>query len=402
MKNIENSKLTDVKGFTASAVHCGLKSKGKLDLMILKSDKPCICSAVFTTNKVKAAPVLIGIENLDKTGGIVEALIVNSGNANAVTGTQGMNDVYDILEYLGNKLDIEKEKILMSSTGIIGKNIDVSKVKQGIDDICKDLNKENGALCSHAILTTDTVEKTKAVIIDIEGTEICISGITKGAGMIAPNMATMLAFVTTDADIDKDLLDEIFKECVETSFNSITVDGDMSTNDTCFILANGVAENEKIIKGGKGENIFKNALKEVMLELAKSIVKDGEGATKFIKVTTQGAEIEKDAKTICFAIANSNLVKTAMFGCDANWGRILSSAGSAGVDFELNKVDLYINDIMVLENGAKLVEKQELNDVIKQENIEILIDIKQGEKSSVVYTSDFSYDYVKINAEYHT
>ena len=404
MKKITNPTITTPKGFSAGAVYAGIKSKKKNDLMILTSGGNCVCSAAFTKNTVKAAPVLISKKNLDKTKGAVRALMVNSGNANAVTGPQGMKDTEDILKYIASKLGIKKDEVLMCSTGIIGRRLDVDVVKKGIDEIFKQgLYAVNGASCTEAIMTTDTFEKTAGVVLDISGKKVSICGISKGAGMIAPNMATLLAFITTDANIEKKLLDEITKYCVEKTFNLITVDGDMSTNDTLMVFANGMAENDIIKKGSKDAEVFRDALCEVMLKLAKDIVKDGEGATKFIEISVSGAKTESDAKEIALAIANSNLVKTAIFGQDPNWGRILSAAGSTKIKFNFEKVDLKINNYDIIKNGLPLLDKKSSWDnLMKKDEIKIMFDVKMGKKSATVYTSDLSYEYVKINAEYST
>ncbi len=398
IKKIHTPKLTDPLGFKANAVMCGLK-KDKYDLMVLLSEKPAICSAVFTVNTVKAAPVIVSHENIKKTKGNICALITNSGVANAATGIDGINDTNEVLEYLAGKLGLFPQEIVVCSTGVIGKRLDVDKVKNGIDNLVKDLSVKKGVICAEAILTTDLVEKKTGYSFFIADKEVKICGIAKGSGMIAPNMATMLAFITTDILIQKSLLDKLTKECAEETFNCITVDGAMSTNDTVFVMANGRAGNIEVKQGSKDADLFKKILSNVMLDLAKAIVLDGEGATKFIEITVSNAKDKNDAKKIAMAIANSNLVKTALFGEDPNWGRILSAAGSTEVDFDDQKIELSINKHIIFSNGfAKLFPAE----IMKEPNINIGLNLNVGSAEAKVYASDLSYDYIKINAEYHT
>lgn len=402
MDFIDKPKITDPKGYTAAATRAGFKRKRK-DLCIIKSAAPARCSAKFTKNMVKAAPVLAGMATLKNSGKMLQALIVNSGNANAGTGSQGMKDVAETVTILSQKIGVPENLILASSTGVIGEFLDMEKMKTGIDAITHHLSVDGGAGCAEAILTTDTVEKAFGVKFDIQGKEVTICGITKGSGMIQPNMATTLAFVTSDADIDHGLLEQIFSDCVNRSYNMITVDGHTSTNDTALIMANGLAGNPTIQPGAPEAKLFEEALMELMLEMAKSIVKDGEGATKFVTVLVKQADTFENAKKMAFGIANSALVKTAIFGEDPNWGRILSAAGMVDVEFDPAKADLQINDVYIYQNGNPVVltktEKRKLMTPVK---LDIILNVYTGAESAMVYTSDLSYEYVKINAEYHT
>jgi glutamate N-acetyltransferase/amino-acid N-acetyltransferase len=402
MDFVDKPKITDPKGYTAAATRAGFKRKRK-DLCIVKSVVPARCSAKFTQNMVKAAPVLAGMATLKNSGKMLQALIVNSGNANAGTGSQGMQDVAETVALLSQKTGVPEKLILASSTGVIGEFLDMEKMKTGIDAIAHRLSVDGGAGCAEAILTTDTVEKAFGVKIDIQGKEVIICGITKGSGMIRPNMATTLAFVTSDADIDHGLLDQIFSDCINRSYNMITVDGHTSTNDTALIMANGLAGNPTIQTGTPEAKLFGEALMALMLEMAKSIVKDGEGATKFVTVLVKQADTFENAKKMAFGIANSALVKTAIFGEDPNWGRILSAAGMVDVEFDPGIADLQINDVYIYQNGNPVVltktEKQKLMTPVK---LDIILSVYTGAESAMVYTSDLSYEYVKINAEYHT
>lgn len=402
MQFIENPKITDPKGYTGAAVHAGFKRKRK-DLCILKSDVPAIASVKFTTNMVKAAPVLLGMESLKHSGNVLQALVINGGNANAGTGDQGKKDALQTAEWTADLLDIAVQNVLVSSTGVIGNVLDMEKMSHGLQKVAAHLSVKNGAECAEAILTTDTTEKSFGVQIDIQGVIVTLSGITKGSGMIQPNMATTLAYVTTDATIDHSLLDEIFTECVNKSYNMITVDGHTSTNDTALIMANGLAENPLIKAATPDANIFSSALMELMMKMAQSIIRDGEGATKFVEVRVNQVDSYENARKMAFGIANSVLVKTAFFGEDPNWGRILSAAGMVGVSFNPDDADLHINGCPIFLKGNPLkLNHQEMKKIMAETDIRIDLDIHSGGESALVYTSDLSYDYVKINAEYHT
>ena len=402
MNFYDNPKITDPKGFTGAAMHAGFKRKRK-DLCIIKSAVPAKCSAKFTTNAVKAAPLIVAMENLRKTGNRLQTLIINSGNANAGTGQQGLNDVNETLRLLATQINIPPELILASSTGVIGHRLDMDKMRYGIEHLARHLSVEGGAACAEAILTTDTVTKSFGLKFTANGKKITLCGITKGSGMIQPNMATTLAFVTTDADIDHDFLEKSFSAAVEHSYNMITVDGHTSTNDTALIMANGLAGNPTITAGSPSGAIFEKALFMLMTEMAKSIVRDGEGATKFVTISIDGADDFADARKMAFGIANSMLVKAALFGCDPNWGRILSAAGMVFAHFDPAVADLRINGIYLYRHGEPLsLNNNEIEAMMAPVELNIVPDCNLGEASAVVYTTDLSYDYVKINAQYHT
>lgn len=402
MKFIQNPKITNPQGYTAAAMRAGFKRKRK-DLCIIKSAVPAKCSVKFTKNMVKAAPLLVAMEALQKSGNMLQVLIVNSGNANAGTGQQGLQDTRDTIRMLAEKINIPPELILASSTGIIGELLDMEKMRSGIESLAPRLSVEGGGGCAEAILTTDTVEKSFGVKIEIQGVEVSICGITKGSGMIQPNMATMLAFITTDAAIEHNVLDEIFTECVEKTFNMISVDGHTSTNDTALIMANGLAGNPVIQPGTKEALLFKEAIMTLALAMAKSIVRDGEGATKFVSIMVDKTDTFANAKKMAFGIANSVLVKTALFGQDPNWGRILSAAGMVGVEFDPGKAELRINGVCIYQNGNPVtLNRTEMQRLMTPTDLDIVLNVYTGRKSAQVYTSDLSYDYVRINAEYHT
>ena len=402
MNIIKGAKITDPKGYTAAACKAGFKRKRK-DLCIVKSELPANCFAKFTKNMVKAAPVIVGLKTLKKSDNKLQLLVVNSGNANAGTGQQGIKDVYETINYASEKCNVPKGLILASSTGVIGKPLNVSKMYSGIDIISKELNIAGGTGCAEAIMTTDTVEKAFGVSLSIASKEVKLCGITKGSGMIQPNMATTLAFITTDVVIDPILLNSFFTECVEETYNMITVDGHMSTNDTALIMANGCAENAAIQAGTLEAKSLKEALFFLMMEMAKSVVKDGEGATKFVKIHIGKASTYNCAKKMAFAIANSPLVKTAIFGEDLNWGRILSAAGMTDVHFKPEESELLINGTHIFKAGNPIkLNKKNAENLMKGAEINIDLSVHTGNESATVYTSDLSYDYVKINAEYHT
>lgn len=405
--NIIEGGITAPKGFLATGEHVGVK-KVKKDLAIIYSEKPALCSAVFTKNLVKAPP-LWWCEKLVKEKQKIQAIVINSGNANACTGDRGYQDALAMAETLSECLNIKKESVLVTSTGVIGVYLPMDKIIPGIKETSKTLgsDEKSAKRCAKAIMTTDTFRKEIAVEIDIKGKKVKLAGIAKGSGMIHPNMATMLGFITTDINISQELLDKAFKENINDSFNMITVDGETSTNDMAVILANGLAENPVIDKEDEDYEKFKTALDYITKYLAKQIVKDGEGATKFLECQIFNAKSKEDARVLCKAILNSNLVKTAFFGNDANWGRILSAMGASGVDFDPNQVKIsFKNDtgeIKLFENGLPVEFDEDFAfKILKQEEIKILIDMNRGLESIIGWGCDLSFDYVKINAEYRT
>jgi glutamate N-acetyltransferase/amino-acid N-acetyltransferase len=400
---IKDGSITSVPGFFAGSSHCGLKNSGKKpDICIIYIPVGSTCSGVFTTNSFKAAPVILDSEVLDKNN-IIKAVTVNSGIANACTGKKGMDNAVRTQKITGEILGIAENGVLVASTGVIGKQLPMDKVEKGLEGSASSMSPEGGGGAAAAILTTDLVEKKIAVSIALEGNKkITIGGIAKGSGMIQPNMATMLAFLGTDAGVEKEVLDEVLSKANEKSFNSITVDGCQSTNDTVLLMANGESGLE-IKKGGMYYDKFSDGVSFVMQELAKKIVMDGEGATKFIEIDIQGAVDDAQAKQAAMSIANSNLFKTAIFGEDLNWGRINAALGSSDCNFNPEKVDIFVGDVKIVENGAGLdAEKHRAEDLLKNKNICFSVQMKNGNGCWTVWTSDLSFDYIKINALYHT
>ena len=393
--------ITAPKGFLAGSASCGIKKSGKTDLALLYSVAPCIASGTFTTNKVKSGSVVLSMERLKK--GASQAVVVNSGNANCCVGQKEIKDAREITSLAAKKLAIKGESVLMASTGIIGRPLPVNKIKKGIGDLVRNLSGSNGTNFAKAIMTTDTVHKEIAVKINIKAKIVKIAGAVKGAGMICPHMATMLAFFTTDAAIEKEALKQAFKESVYDSFNRITVDGDMSTNDSAIMFANAQAGNSVIKKNTKDYGVFLGAVKFVAKELSRKIVLDGEGATKFIEITVKGAKTENAADLAARRIANSSLVKTMVAGGDPNWGRVAAAIGSSGADANPWAMDIYFGGVMVMKNGAGVVVSMNLLlKIFKKKEIEITVDMKSGSKSSRVWTCDLTEEYIKINAEYET
>ncbi|MCX5692859.1 MAG: bifunctional glutamate N-acetyltransferase/amino-acid acetyltransferase ArgJ [Candidatus Omnitrophica bacterium] len=393
--------VTAPKGFLAGSVSCGIKKSGKTDLALLYSTALCMAAGTFTTNRVKSGSVVLSMERLKK--GISQAVIVNSGNANCCVGKKEIKDAEEITGLAAKKLAIKNESVLMASTGIIGRPLPIDKIKKGIGSLIKNLSRSNGTNFAKAIMTTDTVYKEIAVKINIKGKIVKIAGAVKGAGMICPDMATMLAFFTTDAAIEKKALKQVFEEAVYDSFNRITVDGDMSTNDSAIMFANAAAGNSVIKKNTKPYAVFLNAVKFAAKELSRKIVLDGEGATRFIEIIVKGAKTENAAELSARRIADSNLVKTMIAGGDPNWGRIAAAVGSSGADANPWRMDIYFGRVPVMKNGTGTNASRELLlNIFKKKEIEIVVDLKSGSKSSRVWTCDLTEEYVKINAEYET
>lgn len=392
--------ITNTPGFLGAGLNCGIKEYEK-DLALIYSETEAKLAAVFTQNQVKAAPVLIGQQLKDN--GIAQAFIINSGNANACTGEEGLKNANRINELTGDRLGIDPDLVFPASTGIIGQQLPMEAITSGIEEITDQLHPAGGKKACRAIMTTDTYPKEMAVSFEIDGQEIILGGMSKGSGMIEPNMATMLGFLTTDLNISQQLLQEALTEAVDKSFNRITVDGDQSTNDTVAIMANGQAGNDQI--NHKGDNYYKflAVLEEVTKYLAQQIVKDGEGATKFVEIEVVNALTLSDANSIARAIANSQLVKTALFGEDPNWGRIVAAAGYSGGQIELDRLDLEINDQKLLVDGKQeLTDAEKLRDLLARDEIKIKLNLHLGSGRAKVWTCDLSYEYVKINGEYHT
>lgn len=384
------------KGFLFAGIFIQKKKK----LGLIYSKKMCSAAGVFTTNQIKAAPVIISQQKIKL--GKSQAIIVNSGNANACTGNRGLNDAKKMTKLVAKELTIDEKYVLVASTGIIAQFLPIKEIEKGIKKIVPLLSEKSEDFAS-SIMTTDTVSKQSAIKIKIDDKCVIIKGIAKGVGMIYPKMATLLCFIITDCAISQKLINKALVEVVNKSFNLITIDGDTSTNDTIFILANGLAKNEIIIKEDDNYKKFKKALEFICLDLSKQIVKDGEGATKFIEIKIKNAESFEQAKKIGMTIANSNLVKTAIFGEDPNFGRIMMAIGNSQVKIEPKKIDLYLNTKKVIKNGIVTeINKEVLRQELKNKEILIIIDLKTGKEKVSVFTTDLSYNYVKINSAYST
>ncbi|MCL4424265.1 MAG: bifunctional glutamate N-acetyltransferase/amino-acid acetyltransferase ArgJ [Firmicutes bacterium] len=393
--------VTSPLGFQATGVYAGIKRKEKLDLALLHSQVPAVAAGVFTTNRVKAAPLLVTMANVAQ--GQIQAVVANSGNANAGVGPQGVDAARKMAEETALALGLEPSQVAVASTGVIGVPLPVEKATAGIRAASQALSVNGGSLAAEAIMTTDTFPKEIALRFNLGGREVTIGGMAKGSGMIHPNMATMLAFLTTDAAIAKEVLNQAFRSSVAKSFNMITVDGDTSTNDMAMILANGQAGNQEIVRGTEDFDLFQAALDQVTVHLAKAIARDGEGATKLMEVTVTGAPSQTDARKGAMAIAKSNLVKTAIFGGDANWGRIIAALGYSGAEFDPNLVDIYLGPLQVAANGQALAfDEAQAARILGKDEVKILVELKSGKDEATVWGCDLSYDYVKINGSYRS
>jgi glutamate N-acetyltransferase/amino-acid N-acetyltransferase len=386
-------------GFLASAVNADVKGKGKdkMDFCMLYSEVPCKTAAVFTANTFKAAPLRHAMAAMEKSKEF-QAVLVNSGNANACTGAQGIKNCELLAEAAAEAIGIEASKILTSSTGTIGVQLPAERMAKHIGTLFDELDDGNSDLFAEAIMTTDTFPKQTGVLVETANGAYVVAGAAKGAGMIAPNMATMLCYITTDALVNEKNLQSALSEAVKDSFNSITVDNDMSTNDTVMLMANGMSN---IIPD---MDEFKEAVTQVCLELAKMIVKDGEGATKFITVNVKGADSDDDAKKCAFLIANSPLVKTMFHGEDPNWGRLMACVGASGVKADESATDLYFEDLLYAKGGLIIDEKMEPKAaaIMKQSEISITLDLNCGSGTAQVFTCDLSREYIAINADYRS
>jgi len=394
-------KQMKIKGFKTAAVAAGIRYSDRLDLGLIFSETPVVTAGAFTTNQVKAAPVVLDMERLKQ--GKAQAILINSGCANACTGENGMLAAIASGDCAASALGIAPEMVQISSTGVIGEQLNVSAIVKAMPELVAKLSSDNFDQVAKAIMTTDTVSKTASRSVMIGEQEVHFVGMAKGAGMIMPNMATMLAFVLTDAQISFRQLHGALIKGVERTFNRITIDGDTSTNDMILVMANGAAGNPWIDEGASDfQEIFQQTLEDLLKDLALQIVADGEGATKFITIRVCGAREEIDAEQIARTVANSSLVKTAFFGEDANWGRIIAAMGRSGVRFCPERVDIAFDDVVIVKNGlgqGKEAEKS-ATAILKEKNILVTIDLKDGRGCAEVYTCDFSIDYVKINADY--
>lgn len=401
MISIIEGGVTAPKGFKASGVACGLKNNGKKDFAVVCSDDIAVAAGVFTTNVVKGHSLQLTMNHIKS--GYARAVVINSGNANACIGEQGLKDAKEMAELTSNLLNCETENVLIGSTGVIGMPLNMPKVRSGIRTAVSGLSDEGGHEAAEAIMTTDLISKEIAVEIEIQGERVKIGGMAKGSGMIHPNMATMIGIITTDVNISRGLLDKALKEVVTHTFNRVSVDGDTSVCDMVLVLANGEADNSGVVKEDIEYRTFKSALEFVCTSLSRMIAKDGEGATKLIEVIVEGALHEEDAYKVVSSIAKSSLVKTAIFGEDANWGRIITAAGYSGAEFDPNLVDIYIGDLMVCRNGTALkFDEAKAKEILKESEVKIKINLKRGNASDRIWTCDFSYDYVKINGSYRS
>lgn len=407
MKKIKGG-VTAAKGFEAASAAAGIKYQGRTDMALVYSQKPCEAAGTFTTNVVKAAPVKWD-KKVVESNAKPQVIVINSGIANACTGDAGMECCKEVAKEVTKVLETETESVLIGSTGVIGMQLPVEKMKDGVHLLAKEKAEglEMGNLAAKAIMTTDTKEKEAAVTIEIDGKTVTIGGMAKGSGMIHPNMCTMLAFITTDAVISKEALQAALSSDVEETYNMISVDGDTSTNDTVLLLANQMAGNKEIQKGTKEFEIFKEALHEVNTTLAKKIAGDGEGATALLEVIVQGAETKDQAKTLAKSVICSNLTKTAIAGHDANWGRILCAMGYAGVEFDPEKTDLFIKssagELKLVENGMALdYSEEKATEILSQPEVSIMADIKLGKESAIAWGCDLTHGYIDINADYRS
>ncbi|MCI0454848.1 MAG: bifunctional glutamate N-acetyltransferase/amino-acid acetyltransferase ArgJ [Candidatus Dadabacteria bacterium] len=392
--------MIKIPGFLGCGISSGIKKNGRKDLGLIFSKVPAKVAGVFTTNVVKAAPVILGIERVKS--GWCQAIIVNSGNANVGTGKRGLKDATLTAKLVAHELRIKESLVIPSSTGVIGLYLNTEKIIKAIPELVSKLSEDGFLDTAEAIMTTDKFPKHAQAQMKIDGKTGTICAIGKGAGMIAPQMATMLCFILTDINLDQKALTKALKNSVENSFNRIIVDGDTSTNDTVILLSNGVLGNKPIKDGDRNYIKFQKILGELATEVAEMIVRDGEGATKVVKIMVKRTRTKKDAENIARTIGSSLLVKTALYGEDANWGRVLAAAGRAGVKFNPLKVDLYFGNHKVVRNGAEIMDESKVNHILKQPKFPITLDLKSGKSSYFVIASDITMDYLKLNAQYRT
>ncbi len=407
MKKIDGG-VTAAKGFEAAGVASGIRKHGRLDMAIVYSQKPCHVAGAFTTNVVKAAPVKWD-QKIVKESAYAQAVVVNSGIANACTGAEGYGYCQDTAVKMSKALGIPADAVLVGSTGVIGMQLPMDKIKAGVEQLVevKNASIEAGTAAAQAIMTTDTCKKEIALQVEIGGVTVTIGGMAKGSGMIHPNMCTMLSFITTDAAISKSALQKALSADVEDTYNMISVDGDTSTNDTVLVLANGMAGNKEIVEGTEEYDIFAKGLREVNEYLAKQMAGDGEGATALFEVNVVGAETKEQAKILSKSIACSNLVKTAIAGHDANWGRIICAMGYSGAQFDPEKVDLFFESkagkIQITENGVALnYSEEKATEILSQEIVIATADIKMGNEKATAWGCDLTHGYISINADYRS
>lgn len=401
---IEGS-VTAAKGFQASGIHCGIrKNKSKRDLALIYCEKKCTAAAVYTTNLVQSSPITVTKQNLQD--GYAQAVICNSGNANTCNA-DGMEKAQKMCQLVADYLPVKAEDVIVGSTGVIGQILPIEPIADGMEQLVRELSVDGSADAAEAIMTTDTVSKEVAVETTIGGKTVRIGGISKGSGMIHPNMATMLCFVTTDAAISAAMLQKAVSKAADQTFNMISIDGDTSTNDTLSVMASGLAGNAEITSEGEDYEIFLEALTAVCRELSKKMAKDGEGATKLLVCKVSGAKTQKDAKGVAKSVICSSLLKAAMFGADANWGRVLCAIGYSGCDVDVQKVDVSFaskaGSIDVCKNGAGIEFSEEIaKTVLSEDEIDIVVALNDGEGTAEAYGCDLTYEYVKINGDYRT
>ena len=406
MKLLSNQGVTAPKGFLASGIHCGLKKNNlKLDLALIYSEVQANAAGIYTKNKVKGAPIYITKEHLSNKK--AQAIIVNSGNANTCNGNDGLVKAKRMAELQGKALRLKTSDILVASTGVIGVPLNIDAIKDGIPMLTERLSKEGYEDAATAIMTTDTYKKQLAFEFKIKDKVVTIGAMAKGSGMIEPNMGTMLSFITTDLNISGEMLSEALKESTKISYNRVSVDGDTSTNDMVLVLANGLASNKEIVEKNDDYYTFIDVLNTLNITLAKMIAKDGEGATKLIECIVSNCKSEKDAEILSKSVINSPLVKTAIFGSDANWGRVLCALGYSGVNINPDKVNLSfkssVGEVEVCKDGMPLpFDEVKAKEILLKDEIQILISMNSGKYSSKAWGCDLSYDYVKINGDYRS
>ncbi|MBR4288147.1 MAG: bifunctional ornithine acetyltransferase/N-acetylglutamate synthase [Clostridia bacterium] len=405
MLKIIDGGICAAKGFRASGIHCGIrKNKTKYDLALICSDTPCSAAAVYTTNLVKGAPLLVTKKHLEN--GVAQAVIINSGNANTCNAN-GVEVAETMCSFAANGLGLSSDDVLVASTGVIGQPLPLEPIENGMPELLAKLSYEGSEDAAAAIMTTDLTKKEIAVEFEIDGKICHVGGIAKGSGMIHPNMATMLVFITTDAAISSEMLQKALSQDVQKTFNMISVDGDTSTNDNVIVMANGCAGIAVIENDNENFAIFMKALNTVTVALSRMIASDGEGATKLLECTVNGAATEEDAKIIAKSVICSSLLKAAMFGADANWGRILCAIGYSGANVDVQKVSVsFVNakgEVLVCENGAGVDFSEEVaKEILLEKEIEICIGLGDGDGKAVAWGCDLTYDYVKINGDYRT
>ncbi|MBZ5751948.1 bifunctional ornithine acetyltransferase/N-acetylglutamate synthase [Metabacillus sp. DBTR6] len=398
---IDDGSIVTPKGFSSDGVHAGLRY-ARNDVGVIYSEVPANCAAVYTQSHFQAAPLKVTQESVAKEGRL-QAIVVNSANANACTGEQGLQDAYEMRERTAKLFNIENHYVAVASTGVIGEFLKMDKIRQGIDQLKPQATEKAAVEFQQAILTTDLVMKTSCYEVVIDGKKVTIGGAAKGSGMIHPNMATMLGFMTTDANIDSESLQSVLKEVTDKTFNQITVDGDTSTNDMVLVLANGQAENEQLNEKHPQWNEFKTAFQMVSEELAKQIAKDGEGATKLIEVEITGARTKQEANVVAKKIVGSSLVKTAVYGADANWGRIICAVGYSEASVEPEKIDIYLEDLCLFTNNSpQPFSEEKASEYLKRDQVKIAVNLGVGDEAGKAWGCDLTYDYVKINASYRT